>query len=79
MNLMKLTKRALIFSAVLLWINLISLHADVYAGMTVEKISESALDELIGAQNNQIVVTFMAAWYGESAVQKFSLSVIPNK
>jgi thiol-disulfide isomerase/thioredoxin len=39
-------------------------HTDASAGITVEPISESALDKLINARNNKIVVTFMAAWCG---------------
>ena len=37
---------------------------DANAGVTVQKISESALDELIFTDKNKIVVTFMAAWCG---------------
>jgi thiol-disulfide isomerase/thioredoxin len=35
---------------------------DARAAGTIQKISESALDELISAENNKIMVTFMAAW-----------------
>ena len=37
---------------------------NVGAGVTIQKISESALDELIKAENNKILITFMAAWCG---------------
>ena len=37
---------------------------DAGAGVTIQKISESALDELIKADNNKILITFMAAWCG---------------
>jgi thiol-disulfide isomerase/thioredoxin len=130
MILMNLIRRILISSAVLLAIVFFVIHTDASAGVTIQKISESALDELINAGNNKMVVTFMAAWcgpcidelpvlnklyqkyktqglnligisidlkgpqamqpvvdklkvgfpvywYGESAVQKFSLSAIP--
>ncbi|MGW8303034.1 MAG: TlpA family protein disulfide reductase [Desulfobacterales bacterium] len=127
---MNLIRRMLISSAVLIAIVFFVIHTDARAGATIQKISESALDELINAGNNKMVVTFMAAWcgpcidelpvlnklyqkyktqglnligisidlkgpqamqpvvdklkvgfpvywYGESAVQKFSLSAIP--
>jgi thiol-disulfide isomerase/thioredoxin len=130
MILMNLIRRILISSAVLLSIIFFVIHTDARAGVTIQKISESALDELINAGNNKMLVTFMAAWcgpcidelpvlnklyqkyktqglnligisidlkgpqamqpvvdklkvgfpvywYGESAVQKFSLSAIP--
>ncbi len=49
----------------LLWVILISIPDDVRGGgVTVQKISESALDELIHPGNNKIMVTFMAAWCG---------------
>ena len=53
-----------IFSAALIIIALLCFNSNATAGVTVEKISESALDELINAKNNKIVVTFMAAWCG---------------
>jgi thiol-disulfide isomerase/thioredoxin len=56
--------RQRLFTAALLLIIFISMHIDASAGVTVEKISEPALDELINARNNKIVVTFMAAWCG---------------
>ena len=61
MNLMKRTLRS---AAVLLFIISLSIHADAGAGVTIQKISESALDELIKADNNKILITFMAAWCG---------------
>jgi thioredoxin-like negative regulator of GroEL len=39
-------------------------NADATAGVTVEKISEAALDELISSDQKKMVVTFMAAWCG---------------
>jgi thiol-disulfide isomerase/thioredoxin len=130
MILMDLLRRTLISIAALLVMVFCIIHTDASAGGTIQKISESALDELINAGNNKMVVTFMAAWcgpcidelpvlnklyqkyktqglnligisidlkgpqamqpvvdklkvgfpvywYGESAVQKFSLSAIP--
>jgi len=61
---MNLIKRTLLFTAALLFI--ISLSIDVYgsSSVTIQKISESALDELISADNNNILITFMAAWCG---------------
>jgi thiol-disulfide isomerase/thioredoxin len=130
MILMDLLRRTLISIAALLVMVFCIIHTDASAGGTIQKISESALDELINAGNNKMVVAFMAAWcgpcidelpvlnklyqkyktqglnligisidlkgpqamqpvvdklkvgfpvywYGESAVQKFSLSAIP--
>ena len=61
MNLMKPTLRS---AAVLLFIISLSIHVDAGAGVTIQKISESALDELIKSDNNKILITFMAAWCG---------------
>ena len=57
-------KRALIFTAALVCIFFISIHSDLGAAVTVQKISESALDELIQTRDNKVVVNFMAAWCG---------------
>ena len=38
--------------------------AQAGAGVTIERIEESVLDELIQAKDNRLVVTFMAAWCG---------------
>jgi thiol-disulfide isomerase/thioredoxin len=64
MILMKLMKRVFKFNAVLLTLIFLSINTDASSGVTIEKISESALDELINTRNNKIVVTFMAAWCG---------------
>jgi thiol-disulfide isomerase/thioredoxin len=61
---MNLMKRTLLLTAVLLFIISLSVHSDASAGVTIKKISESALDELINAKNNKILITFMAAWCG---------------
>ena len=37
---------------------------DAYAGVTVQKISEAALDELIHSGPNRLLITFIAAWCG---------------
>ena len=57
-------KRTLLFTTVLLFIISLSIHSDAVAGVTIQKISESALDEMIKAGNNKILITFMAAWCG---------------
>ena len=61
---MKMIKRALIFTVALLIALFISIHPDAGAAATIQKISESALDELIHTRNHKMVVTFMAAWCG---------------
>jgi len=61
---MKMIKRSVIPFITLLFFLFISIHSDASTGVTVEKISESALDELIKAKHNNLVVTFMAAWCG---------------
>jgi thioredoxin-like negative regulator of GroEL len=40
------------------------IHTDAKAAVTIQKISESALDELINTRNHKMLVTFMAAWCG---------------
>jgi thiol-disulfide isomerase/thioredoxin len=61
---MKMIKRARIITVVLSLILFASIHPAAGAGITVEPISESALDKLISAGNNKMMVTFMAAWCG---------------
>jgi thiol-disulfide isomerase/thioredoxin len=36
--------------------------AQALASVTIEPIEEAALDELLGADDNRLVVTFVAAW-----------------
>jgi len=64
MILMNLIRRTSITQAVLLIIIFFIMTPDAGAGVTIQKISESALDELIKADNNKILITFMAAWCG---------------
>jgi thiol-disulfide isomerase/thioredoxin len=52
------------FIAVLVILCSVSATPQAEPAVTIEKISESALDVLINARNNKIVVTFMAAWCG---------------
>ena len=61
---MNLIRRTSITQAVLLVIIFFIMTPDAGAGVTIQKISESALDELIKADNNKILITFMAAWCG---------------
>jgi thiol-disulfide isomerase/thioredoxin len=61
---MNLIKPKALFAAVLLFIISLLIHTDASAGVTIQKISESALDELIKADNNKFLITFMAAWCG---------------
>jgi thiol-disulfide isomerase/thioredoxin len=61
---MLLIRRTFIPLTALLIIVLFILNADAGAGVTVQKISESALDEMIRSRNNKVVINFMAAWCG---------------
>jgi thiol-disulfide isomerase/thioredoxin len=61
---MNLIRRTSIFKAVLLAIIFFIVTPDAGAGVTIQKISESALDGLVKADNNKILLTFMAAWCG---------------
>ncbi len=61
---MNLIKSRLLFTAALLFIISLSIHTDANSGVTIQKISELALDRLIKADNNKILITFMAAWCG---------------
>jgi len=61
---MTLIKSGFRMTAALLFLISLSIHADASAGVTVQKISEAALDQLIKADNNKILITFMAAWCG---------------
>jgi thiol-disulfide isomerase/thioredoxin len=38
--------------------------SEALASVTIVPIEESKLDELLGAKDNQLVVTFLAAWCG---------------
>ena len=61
---MLLIRRTFIPLTALLISVLFIMNADAGAGVTVQKISESALDEMIRARNNKVVINFMAAWCG---------------
>jgi len=61
---MDLIRRTLISLAALLLMVFFITHTDASAAVTIEKISESALDELINTRDHKMVVTFMAAWCG---------------
>jgi len=61
---MDLIRRTLISPAVLLVMVFFIMNTDASAAVTIQKISESALDELINTRHHKIVVTFMAAWCG---------------
>ncbi len=54
----------ILFATALLIIKLLSIQVNANAAVTVEKISEAALDKLIYSGDNKVVVTFMAAWCG---------------
>ncbi|MBW2433132.1 MAG: TlpA family protein disulfide reductase [Deltaproteobacteria bacterium] len=68
-----------IWSAVLLLIAFASMHVDANAGVTIEKISEAALDELIQSNNGKMVITFMAAWCGPCIDELPSLNSLYNR
>ena len=61
---MDLIRRTLISLAALAGMVLFIMNTGAGAAVTIQKISESALDELINAGNNKVVITFMAAWCG---------------
>lgn len=61
---MDLIRRTLIPHTALLIVVFFSMNADAGAAVTIQKISELALDELIDAGNNKVVITFMAGWCG---------------
>jgi len=58
---------------------IVAIHPDAGAGMVVERISESALDELINAKNNKVVVTFMASWCGPCIDELPALNKVYNR
>ncbi len=68
-----------IYRIALLFITLMSINVDANAGVTVEKISEAALDELIQSNNGKMVITFMAAWCGPCIDELPSLNRLYNK
>jgi thiol-disulfide isomerase/thioredoxin len=61
---MDLIRRTFISLAALLVFGFYIINTDASAAVTIQKISEPALDELINAGNNKVVITFMAAWCG---------------
>ncbi|MGD8991045.1 MAG: TlpA disulfide reductase family protein [Desulfobacterales bacterium] len=61
---MTLIRPMLIWPAVSLVIVFASINVNANGGVTVQKISESALDELVRSRNDKMVITFMAAWCG---------------
>ena len=76
---MTLIRPMRIWSALLLVIVFTSTNVDADAGVTVEKISEAALDELIQSCNGKMVVTFMAAWCGPCIDELPSLNRLYNR
>ncbi len=65
--------------AILLLICLISIPNTASAVVTVEKISEAALDELIYSGKKKIVITFMAAWCGPCIDELPTLNTLHQK
>jgi thioredoxin-like negative regulator of GroEL len=61
---MGMTQRAFFFTAALLVIVSISSNVGANPGITIQEISESAIDKLIHDRNNRVVLAFMAAWCG---------------
>ena len=61
---MNLIRRIFISLTALLVMVLLITNTGADAAVTIQKISESALDEMIGARNNKVVISFMAAWCG---------------
>lgn len=64
-ELMRIIKQSLfILTAVVVTITTTGLIRQAGSAVTIEKIEETALDELLQAKDNRLVVTFMAAWCG---------------
>ena len=61
---MDLIKSRALITTALLVIIFLNFHTDANSAVTVKKISESALDNLIKTDDNKILITFMAAWCG---------------
>jgi thioredoxin-like negative regulator of GroEL len=61
---MGMTQRVFFFTAALLVIVSISSNVGASPGVTIQEISESAIDKLIHDRNNRVVLAFMAAWCG---------------
>lgn len=61
---MDLIRRAPISQAVLIAVVFFIINPDANASVTIQKISEPALDKLISTVDNKMMVTFMAAWCG---------------
>jgi thiol-disulfide isomerase/thioredoxin len=61
---MDLIRRAPISQAVLIAVVFFIVNPDANASVTIQKISEPALDKLIRTVDNKMMVTFMAAWCG---------------
>jgi thioredoxin-like negative regulator of GroEL len=59
---MNLIRRKSICQAALLVIIFFIMTSGASAAVTIQKISESALDELINTRNHKMAITFMAAW-----------------
>ena len=57
-------KSKALYTVILLFIIFLGVPADAGDGVTIQKISESALDELVKAENKKLLITFMAAWCG---------------
>ena len=61
---MDLIRRNFISLTALLIIVHFIMNTGADAAVSIQKISEPALDEMIGARNNKVVISFMAAWCG---------------
>ena len=76
MNLIRLRP---IFTVALILILFFCIKINANANVTIEKISESALDDLFKTKNNKLVVTFMAAWCGPCIDELPSLNKLYQK
>ncbi len=61
---MRFAARRVLLTAVLATVLLVSMAFRAGAGVTVKRIDEAALEQLLQTKDNRLLVSFMAAWCG---------------